>query len=89
MDIYTFARLDEQRDAIGRLGDALSWDDDPDDSPKSAAVKTAVIGTTEAPHHPGTGPLTCGAACRIRTDDLLFTRFGQAPGEYGDSISAR
>ncbi|WP_405804299.1 tyrosine-type recombinase/integrase [Streptomyces sp. NBC_01187] len=32
MDIYTFVRLDEQRDAIGRLGDALSGDDDPDDS---------------------------------------------------------
>ncbi|MEU3190821.1 site-specific integrase [Streptomyces sp. NPDC006992] len=32
MDIYTFVRLDEQRDAIGRLGDALSEDNDPTDS---------------------------------------------------------
>ncbi|MDF4251409.1 site-specific integrase [Streptomyces sp. WMMB303] len=32
MDIYTFVRLDEQRDAIGRLGDALSGDGDPADS---------------------------------------------------------
>ncbi|WP_372446573.1 tyrosine-type recombinase/integrase [Streptomyces spirodelae] len=29
MDIYTFVRLDERRDAIGRLGDALSEDTDP------------------------------------------------------------
>ncbi len=32
MDIYTFVRLDEQRDAIGRLGDALNEDNDPTDS---------------------------------------------------------
>ncbi|WP_277608090.1 hypothetical protein [Streptomyces boncukensis] len=40
MDVYTFVRLDEQRDAIGRLGDALSdsdgEDDDPDDQPEGS-----------------------------------------------------
>ncbi|MEU7317637.1 site-specific integrase [Streptomyces sp. NPDC007083] len=35
MDIYTFVRLDEQRDAIGRLGDALSEDTDRDDPEES------------------------------------------------------
>jgi hypothetical protein len=36
----------------------------------------AVNGMRGAPFQPGTGPLTCHffrAACRIRTDDLLFT----------------
>ncbi|MGV9255786.1 hypothetical protein [Streptomyces sp. NPDC003697] len=39
MDIYTFVRLDSQRSAFDRVGDALRGDDsDPDDDEGSAAA---------------------------------------------------
>ena len=43
MDIYTFVRLDSQRSAFDRVGDALRGDcDDPDDDDGAASVPVAV-----------------------------------------------
>ncbi|MET7650453.1 MULTISPECIES: hypothetical protein [unclassified Streptomyces] len=43
MDIYTFVRLDPQRSAFDRVGDALRGDgSDPDDDGGSAGVPVAV-----------------------------------------------
>ncbi|WP_369390413.1 hypothetical protein AB5J72_24335 [Streptomyces sp. CG1] len=43
MDIYTFVRLDSQRSAFDRVGDALRGDGNgPDDDDRAAGVLVAV-----------------------------------------------